>query len=371
MQPVNAAASPIDEPDLAPVKLSCRSLWKVFGTDPEQVLANTSDAGGRQSRIRAIREAGHIPAVSDVSFDVREGEIFVLMGLSGSGKSTVLRCLSRLVEATAGDVLFEGQNLVELDDKAMIYMRRHKMGMVFQSFGLLPHLTVLENVAFPLKIQGVPLRERLDRAREFVTLVGLEGRDAAMPDELSGGQQQRVGIARSLAVNPELWFLDEPFSALDPLIRGQMQDEFVRLQSQLGKTIVFVTHDFLEALKIADRIAIMKDGQVVQIGTPADLVLRPADDYVRSFTADVPLVRVLKVADATVPGPVTPETRLAVAPETTLEDLFAMHDFNAGDVSVRHADGTVMGRVTSSSVMSILHRAMMRDHGSKDERPGG
>lgn len=370
MQYVNIAASPIDEQDLAPVKLSCRALWKVFGSNAEQVLADTSPAGDRQARILAVREAGHIPAVSDVSFDVREGEIFVLMGLSGSGKSTVLRCLSRLVEPTAGDVVFEGRNLVGLDDKAMIYLRRHKMGMVFQSFGLLPHLTVLENVAFPLKIQRVPLQERLERAREVISLVGLEGRDAAMPDELSGGQQQRVGIARSLAVNPELWFLDEPFSALDPLIRGQMQDEFVRLQSQLGKTIVFVTHDFLEALKIADRIAIMKDGQVVQIGTPADLVLRPGDDYVRSFTADVPLVRVLKVADAMVPGQATAAAQHSIAPETSLEDLFAKHDFSAGDVPVCNADGTVIGHVTSSSVMSVLHRAMMRGHDPIAERAG-
>ena len=343
-------------------KLSCRGVWKVFGPQPDDVLARTADIADRSARIEAIRQAGHIPAVADVSFDVREGEIFVLMGLSGSGKSTVLRCLSRLVEPTAGEIVFEGRNLVGLDEKSMIQLRRHKMGMVFQSFGLLPHLTVLENVAFPLRIQGVPAEERLDRAREFVALVGLEGRERAMPDELSGGQQQRVGIARSLAVDPDLWFLDEPFSALDPLIRRQMQDEFVRLQSRLDKTIVFVTHDFLEALKIADRIAIMKDGQVVQVGTPVDLVLRPANDYVSEFTADVPLVRVLKAADVMVPGEGGADATAAVSPETTLEDLLAGHDFSLGDVSVQAGDGACVGRVTSAAVMAALHDGVQRVH---------
>lgn len=346
-------------------KLSCRGVWKVFGPHPGDVLARTADIADRAARIAAIRKAGHIPAVADVSFDVREGEIFVLMGLSGSGKSTVLRCLSRLVEPTAGEVVFEGSNLVGLDEKSMIQLRRHKMGMVFQSFGLLPHLTVVENVAFPLRIQGVPPEERRARAREFVTLVGLEGREHAMPDELSGGQQQRVGIARSLAAGPDLWFLDEPFSALDPLIRRQMQDEFVRLQSRLDKTIVFVTHDFLEALKIADRIAIMKDGQVVQIGTPVDLVLKPADDYVSEFTADVPLVRVLKAGDVMVPD--TQEgvgANPSVTPDTTLEDLLAGHDFSRGDVLVRGDDGACTGRVTSAAIMAALHDGVQRVHGA-------
>ncbi|MEQ8257623.1 MAG: glycine betaine/L-proline ABC transporter ATP-binding protein [Roseovarius sp.] len=360
MQHVTAVPSSQPGLDPSPVKLSCRGLWKVFGANPEDALKRTAGAATRGDRISAVRSAGQMPAVCDVGFDVREGEIFVLMGLSGSGKSTVLRCLSRLVEPTAGEVILDGQNLVGMDARSLTYLRRHKMGMVFQSFGLMPHLTVLENVAFPLKIQGVAAQERLERAREVVSLVGLEGRETASPDELSGGQQQRVGIARSLAVNPDLWFLDEPFSALDPLIRGQMQDEFMRLQSQLGKTIVFVTHDFLEALKIADRIAIMKDGQVVQLGRPSELVLAPADDYVRSFTADVPLVRVLKVSDVMEPAADRTGAAFPVAADATLEDLFAMHDFGAGDVPVRGRDGTITGRVTPSGVASVLHRAMAR-----------
>ena len=211
-------------------------------------------------RLELIRQSGHIPAVCDVSFDVPEGEIFVIMGLSGSGKSTVVRCLSRLVEPEAGVVLLDGEDLLKKTREELIEIRRHRMGMVFQHFGLLPHQTVLDNVAFPLRVQGLSVSEQRTRAQKMIDLVGLEGRESSYPRQLSGGQQQRVGIARSLAADPEVWLLDEPFSALDPLIRRQMQDEFLRLQKLLNKTIVFITHDFLEALKLADRIAIMNDG---------------------------------------------------------------------------------------------------------------
>jgi glycine betaine/proline transport system ATP-binding protein len=335
-------------------KISCRNLWKVFGTDPAQFFGETSRMQTRE-RIEAIRAGGHIAAVSDVSFDVQEGEIFVLMGLSGSGKSTVLRCLSSLVEPTVGEILFEGRDMLGMSRPEMIELRRHKMGMVFQSFGLLPHLSVIENVAFPLRVQGVGLAERLKRASEMVALVGLEGREEAMPDELSGGQQQRVGIARSLAVGPDLWFLDEPFSALDPLIRRQMQDEFVSLQSKLNKTIVFVTHDFLEALKIADRIAIMKDGRIVQIGTPSDLVLDPADGYVSEFTSDVPLVRVLRARDAMEPVEAGTETTACVAAASKLESVIGTHDLSEGNILVRGEDGVVLGQISPASLMRALH----------------
>lgn len=226
--------------------------------------------------------------MAGVSFDVHAGEIFVIMGLSGSGKSTIVRCLSRLVEPSAGEILLEGSDLLKLSNKELIEIRRHKMGMVFQGFGLMPHLNVLENIAFPLKLQGVKLSERNARAKRVIELVSLDGREYSFPDQLSGGQQQRVGIARSLAVEPDVWFLDEPFSALDPLIRRQMQDEFLRIHEVLNKSIVFITHDFQEALRIADRIAIMKDGQIVQVGTPLELIMKPADAYVRVFTMDVP-----------------------------------------------------------------------------------
>ncbi len=221
--------------------------------------------------------------------------MLVVMGLSGSGKSTLLRCVSRLTEATAGKIYIDGEDLLQMNSKQLIELRRNKMGMVFQSFALLPHKTVLENIAFPLQIKGSSTKESINKAVEMVELVGLKGRENYFPRELSGGQQQRVGIARSLAVEPDIWFLDEPFSALDPLIRKEMQDEFLRLQDVLNKTIMFVTHDFDEALRLADRIAIMKDGIIEQLDTPDNIVLSPATEYVRKFTQDVPREKVLKI----------------------------------------------------------------------------
>ena len=281
----------MNEPNETPVKLSCRHIWKLFGSGAEDFLASTKGV----PTLEQIREAGLIGAVRDANIEVREGEIFVIMGLSGSGKSTLVRCLSRLIEPTAGELLFEDRDLRTASDNEMIEIRRHKMGMVFQHFALLPHLTVLENVAFPLDVQGMDRPTRENKAREVIELVGLNGREAYYPRELSGGQQQRVGIARSLAVEPGLWFLDEPFSALDPLIRREMQDEFMRLQAMLHKTIVFITHDFDEAIRLADRIAIMKDGEVIQIATPEELVLNPATDYVEEFTRHIPRAKVLTI----------------------------------------------------------------------------
>jgi len=243
----------------------------------------------------AMKAEGYIGAVQDVSFDVREGEILIVMGLSGSGKSTLIRCLTRLVEPTAGEVVFEGRNLLTATEREMIALRRHKMGMVFQHFGLLPHRSVLANVAFPLEVQGQSRAKREERAREMINLVGLEGREDHFPRELSGGQQQRVGIARSLAVAPDIWFLDEPFSALDPLIRYEMQAEFLRLQRILKKTIVFITHDFEEATRLAERIGIMKDGRLIQLATPEDMVTSPADPYVAAFTKNAPRERIISV----------------------------------------------------------------------------
>jgi glycine betaine/proline transport system ATP-binding protein len=217
------------------------------------------------------------------------------MGLSGSGKSTLLRCISRLTEVTSGEVFIDGENISQMNSKQLIELRRDKMGMVFQNFALLPHKSVIENIAFPLQVKGISTEQSMQKALEMVELVGLKGRENYFPRELSGGQQQRVGIARSLAVEPDVWFLDEPFSALDPLIRKEMQDEFLRLQGVLNKTIMFVTHDFDEALRLADRIAIMKDGIIEQLDTPANIVLNPATEYVRKFTEEVPREKVLKI----------------------------------------------------------------------------
>ncbi len=268
--------------------ISCKSLYKVFGLDDVAL-----DRGGQDIEQMIEENPALVPAVRDVTLDVAKGEILVVMGLSGSGKSTLVRCLSRLHESSSGEVLIEGENILRMSEKELIELRRNKMGMVFQSFGLLPHRTVLENIAFPLQMRGMKAKDYVQRARDMITLVDLDGKENNFPRELSGGQQQRVGIARSLAVEPDIWFLDEPFSALDPLIRREMQDEFLRLQSMLNKTIVFITHDFDEALRLSDRIAVMKDGRVEQVGTPQEIVMNPQTEYVRKFTNDVPREKIL------------------------------------------------------------------------------
>ena len=277
--------------------IKCEAVYKIFGAGAKKML---QDVSGNVDA-KTFQEAGCIVGVNNASFEVSKGEMLVVMGLSGSGKSTLLRCISRLTDATAGKIFIEGQDLLSLKNKELIELRRSKMGMVFQSFALLPHKTVLENIAFPLQIKGMKTRDSISKAMEMVKLVSLEGRENYFPRELSGGQQQRVGIARSLAVEPDIWFLDEPFSALDPLIRKEMQDEFLRLQSKLQKTIMFVTHDFDEALRLADRIAIMKDGIIEQLDTPANIVLSPATEYVRKFTEEVPREKVLKIVSVMEP----------------------------------------------------------------------
>ena len=282
----------------SPPVISCKNAWKLFGPDPKGFLAAMQPGLGYDD----IRAKGYIAGVKDVSIDVHRGEMLVIMGLSGSGKSTLVRCFSRLHDITGGRIEVEGQDIMALSDRELIALRRSKMGMVFQSFGLLPHRTVLENVAFPLEMRGQDRHARRDRALEVIKLVGLEGREEYFPRELSGGQQQRVGIARSLAIEPDIWFLDEPFSALDPLIRREMQDEFLRLQGLLGKTIVFITHDFDEALRLADRIAIMKDGAIEQCDIPDQIVLNPATEYVRKFTEDIEKARVVRAQTLAVPA---------------------------------------------------------------------
>ncbi|MBM3630441.1 MAG: betaine/proline/choline family ABC transporter ATP-binding protein [Alphaproteobacteria bacterium] len=278
---------------MSKVVIKCDSVYKIFGAKAQKML---QEANGNVDA-KTFQDKGCIVGVNNASFEVSKGEILVVMGLSGSGKSTLLRCISRLTEATAGKIFIEGVDLLSLSNKQLIDLRRNKMGMVFQSFALLPHKTVVENIAFPLQIKGIKTQETIKKAMEMIKLVGLDGRENYFPRELSGGQQQRVGIARSLAVEPDIWFLDEPFSALDPLIRKEMQDEFLRLQLKLQKTIMFITHDFDEALKLADRIIIMKDGIIEQLDTPANIVLNPETDYVRRFTEEVPREKVLKIED--------------------------------------------------------------------------
>jgi glycine betaine/proline transport system ATP-binding protein len=332
------------------VALACHNVWKLYGPDPKGFLARQ----GVRPSDADIDSAGYVTAVADATLSVARGEIFVIMGLSGSGKSTLVRCLARLIEPSAGEVMFAGRDLLKASPKELIELRRHKMGMVFQHFALLPHLTVLDNVAFPLDIQGVPRKDREARAREMTALVGLEGREHNLPEELSGGQQQRVGIARSLATNPDIWFLDEPFSALDPLIRREMQNEFMRLQSALQKTIVFITHDFDEAIRLADRIAIMRDGRIVQTGTSEELVLSPADEYVAEFTREAPRAKILS-ARAIARARRNGEAVTGSIPADSKVDQFArkVEDAN-GALAVHDANGKLVGVVDREAVISVL-----------------
>ncbi len=270
--------------------LSVRSLWKVFGPKADQIVGSPD---AELSRAELMEKTGCTTAVRDVSFDVKPGEVFVVMGLSGSGKSTLVRCLTRLIEPTAGVVLIDDEDVVGMSDARLRELRRHHVSMVFQHFGLLPHRKVIDNVAYGLEVRGMGKNERRAKAQELVDLVGLTGNEHSYPDQLSGGMQQRVGLARALAVDPTVMLFDEPFSALDPLIRRDMQNEVIRLHHEVGKTMVFITHDLLEALKLGDRILIMRDGAVVQMGTPAEVVGAPADDYVRDFVSEVPRSNVL------------------------------------------------------------------------------
>jgi glycine betaine/proline transport system ATP-binding protein len=338
-------------------KLACANLWKVYGPRVGYYFDTKGYIIDPQMLAKRMRDEKHIPAVANVSLDIPEGEIFVIMGLSGSGKSTVLRCLARLLDLSHGQVVLDGQDISKLSERDLIDVRRHKIGMVFQHFGLMPHLTVIDNVAFPLKVQGKPKQERLARAHEMIELVGLNGREDAYPRQLSGGQQQRVGIARSLAVGPEVWFLDEPFSALDPLIRRQMQDEFLRLQKQLKKTIVFVTHDFLEAMRLADRVCVMKDGFVVQIGTPEELVSRPANDYVRSFVSDAPLAKVLRVGAIMkrhTGGEQPGASQATVSASAKLEDAMTLFRDESSLLNVCDDDGRAIGSISALQVVQAL-----------------
>lgn len=335
------------------IRLSCRNIWKVYGTGAERYFKGGRPQEMTDAMIDTMRADGAIPAAVDVSFDVGVGEIFVIMGLSGSGKSTVVRCLSRLVEPTRGEVILDGADLLAKSAKAMIEVRRHKIGMVFQNFGLMPHLSVYENIAFPLSLQGRLGDQSRERVNKVIDLVGLQGREKSFPHQLSGGQQQRVGIARSLAVDPDLWLLDEPFSALDPLIRRQMQDEFLRIQNDLQKSIVFITHDFLEALRVADRMMIMRDGQVVQTGTPAELITNPADDYVAEFTSDVPLVRVLRAHEVIDAAAVPDVGRMRVAHDLPVEALLPMLAAHPEGIAVEQGS-QVTGVVTAQSVVAAL-----------------
>ncbi|WP_405880209.1 glycine betaine/L-proline ABC transporter ATP-binding protein [Streptomyces sp. NBC_01384] len=332
---------------------SVEGLWKVFGPKAERVPADPELAALTPAELRS--RTGCTTAVRDVSFDVRKGEVFVVMGLSGSGKSTLVRCLTRLIEPTAGTIAIDGEDVRAMDKTRLRELRRHRAAMVFQHFGLLPHRSVLDNVAYGLEIQGVGKAERRARATEVVAKVGLEGMEQRRPGQLSGGQQQRVGLARALAVDPEVLLFDEPFSALDPLIRRDMQEEVGRLHRDEGRTMVFITHDLNEALRLGDRIALMRDGRVVQLGTPEEIVGSPADDYVREFVRDVPREQVMTVrtamraasaGEAAGRGP-------ALAPDATVSQAIEVVA-RSGDPARVMDQGRCVGVVDSTTLLGVV-----------------
>jgi len=332
--------------------ISVRHLWKVFGPKAAQVAASPELCA--LSRRELMDRHGCTAAVRDVSFDVAPSEVFVVMGLSGSGKSTLVRCLTRLVPATSGEVIIGGSDLLTADDKRLRELRRKTFAMVFQHFGLLPHRRVLENVAYGLEVAGVGRADRARRAQEVVDLVGLSGYEASYPDQLSGGMQQRVGLARALAGDPDILFFDEPFSALDPLIRRDMQNEVVRLHREVGKTMVFITHDLNEALRLGDRILIMRDGSPVQCGTGDELIGAPADDYVRDFVREVPRAGVLTLRwIMRQPGPEDVLDGPELGPDVIVRE--ATRAVLAADRPVKVVrDGQLLGIVGHEEILSII-----------------
>ncbi|CAN5292655.1 hypothetical protein BH18ACT5_BH18ACT5_01250 [soil metagenome] len=325
-------------------------VWKVFGSRPERAI-DLAENGA--SRAEILSATGCTVGVRDVTFNVKRGETFVVMGLSGSGKSTLIRCASRLNEVTKGKVLLDGQDLTAMAEDELREVRRHKMSMVFQHFGLFPHRRVIDNAAYGLEVRGVDKAERFDRANKVLEVVGLKGWENHYPQQLSGGMQQRVGLARALTVDPEILFFDEPFSALDPLIRRDMQDELIRLQESLQRTIVFITHDFAEAIKLGDRIAIMKDGVFDQVGTAADLITNPQTDYVREFTKDIPKTKVLTAASVLTEGDGAGASH-RVHLEDTIESVLPHLLSDLSPVGVDDAEGRSMGVVDREAVAHVL-----------------
>jgi glycine betaine/proline transport system ATP-binding protein len=333
-------------------KILCQNLWKVFGTDPQGIWDTVSNGATKQE---VLEQTGHVIAVKNVSFEVQENEIFVVMGLSGSGKSTLIRCINRLIEPTTGTIVIDGADIAQMNDAELRELRRHKLSMVFQNFGLLPHRSVLDNVVFGLELRSEHKEERQQKAIQTLELVGLKGWEKSRIYELSGGMQQRVGLARALAVDPEIILMDEPFSALDPLIRRQMQSEFISLRSVVKKTVLFITHDLIEALKLGDRIAIMKDGEIVQLGTPEDIVTHPADEYVSEFVRDVPRGKAVMAKSIMEQPPVL------VGSAQSLE--VAIEGMRAKRVTVAfvvNSDGKLKGIVTMEQAIAAARNGVTR-----------
>lgn len=333
--------------------IAIEGLYKIFGAQPEKVLPLIEQGQGKQQILQAT---GHTVGLKDINLDIKRGEIFVIMGLSGSGKSTLIRHFNRIIEPTLGKILVEGEDVLQLDDDALRDFRRKKMSMVFQHFGLMPHYSVLDNVAFGLKTQGVAKAERNGKAKQWLADVGLAGYEEQYPAQLSGGQQQRVGLARALCTDAEILLMDEAFSALDPLIRSEMQDQLIDLQERLHKTIVFITHDLDEALRLGDRIAILKDGELVQVGEPKEILLNPANEYVEAFVQDVNRARALTVENVMKP----PMNRITV---TTIGEALAHMKASPKDYAYIVSDQGYEGAVLQETLEQAVEGDA--DHGDR------
>ncbi len=339
-------------------KIEVKNIYKIFGPEPSKVLPMCQD---KVSKEEILENTGHTVGLADVSLSIEEGETFVCMGLSGSGKSTLIRHINRLIDPTSGEVSVEGTNVMELDQKDLIEFRRHKMSMVFQRFGLFPHKTVIQNVGYGLEVQGKDLNERNKVAMEKINAVGLNGFEYQYPNQLSGGMQQRVGLARALATNTDIMLMDEAFSALDPLIRSDMQKQLIELQAELKKTILFITHDLDEALRLGDHIGILNHGRLVQIGTPIDIIMKPADDYVAAFVKDVNRARVIKAKIIMIPrnkfngGKVS--NTIKVNEDSFLDEFLPRVCLTPATVEVVDKSGNIKGYINDKVLSKALTKS--------------
>jgi glycine betaine/proline transport system ATP-binding protein len=344
-------------------KIVCRDVWKIFGGTPERVLQSLT---AEQASGQVMAESGHVLAVRGVSFEVEKGETFVVMGLSGSGKSTLVRCISRLTEPTRGEIIIDGQDVLKMDEAALRELRRHKVSMVFQNFGLLPHRRVIDNVAYGLEVRGVKKSERLEHAAQMIELVGLTGWEYHLPRQLSGGLQQRVGLARALAADPAIMLMDEPFGAIDAITRARLQDELASIQRKLHKTILFVTHDVEEALRLADKIIIMRAGKLVQYDTPLGIITQPKDTFVQELVGTEDMLRRLSLitvrealearasGGSRTLGRAAPPELATISPEDDLRSALS-HLLRSGvdALAVVGADGQPIGRITLDDMRSV------------------
>jgi glycine betaine/proline transport system ATP-binding protein len=334
--------------------IEIRNIFKIFGPDPQTALKLAQDGADKDE---ILAKTGHTVGLHDVSLSVERGETFVVMGLSGSGKSTLIRHLNRLIDPTSGEVLFDGTDILAMSISELNAFRRKRLGMVFQRFGLLPHRSVIDNVGYGLEIQGIDRKPREDAARNWIERVGLAGYEDKFPDQLSGGMQQRVGLARALTTDPEVLLMDEAFSALDPLIRNDMQDELMKLQGELHKTIVFITHDLDEALKLGDRIAILKDGKLIQVGRPEEIIMQPADAYVSAFTRDVNRSRVLRARTLMQPVANGSDVNAGwprIAGDMRLEDILPVALATEGSMAVINDRQETVGILSKQQVIAAL-----------------